>query len=234
MVAAARLQHRGERLRGLAVRALAIVPALAVLIGVAGGDGANWEMAQSTPAHMPGSVSVPVEPAEKPADRAGLPLSAATIYPQIGESTRNSNLAAADMHKLQTALDALYHPGATVTIESIVVAAATGRVRELGGPLTEAEVRAVLTVAGFEGVLFDEALRVSFGESVGWQPRIMGDGGRAYGLFQLHADPWAGWCGVTPEELLEPVVNATCARRIVMEYEVPRGYPRWSNWSVKP
>lgn len=129
------------------------------------------------------------------------------------------------------ALDARDHPG---TSESIVTAAATARVRALGGSLSEAEMRAVLTVAGFEGVLFDEALRVSFGESVGWQPRIMGDGGRAYGLFQLHADPWAGWCGVTPEELLEPVVNATCARRIVTEYEEPRGYPRWSNWTVKP
>ncbi len=242
MDAAAR--HWSAGLRGYAAGALA-VSALAVMFS--GGDAGQWEWPAS-PTTKSNSSALPVQPPGMvfPANLAVGPADSRSIEDLIGESARESNLALADAHNLQTAdhvlgignmvaalaaLDARDHPG---TSEAIVTAAATGRVRELGGSLTEAEVVAVLTVAGFEGVLFDEALRVSFGESVGWQPRIMGDGGRAYGLFQLHADPWAGWCGVTPEQLLEPVVNATCARRIVTEYEEPRGYPRWSNWTVKP
>jgi len=216
-------------------RAALLAFGVAALAIVAGGGAGVWESPALPPVEQPGSASVPFKADDKPADRAGLPLEVSgTIYPEFGDSARKSNALRADMHNLQTSLDALYHPGVTVSMESIVVAAAMGRVRELGGSLTDAEMRAVLTEAGFEGVLFEEGLRVSFGESVGWQPRIMGDGGRAYGLFQIHADPWAGWCGVTPEQLLDPLINARCARRIVTEYEVPRGYQRWANWSVKP
>lgn len=193
-----------------------------------GGDAGQWEWPASPTTEATSEHLHDVhEPGWAP---LSLAVAADTPWPAVHLPAVPGRMEGYDVAVLSH-LDARDHPG---TSESIVAAAATWRVRALGGSLTEAEVRAVLTVAGFEGVLFDEALRVSFGESVGWQPRIMGDGGRAYGLFQLHADPWAGWCGVTPEELLEPVVNATCARRIVMEYEVPRGYPRWSNWSVKP
>ncbi|MGE3463869.1 MAG: hypothetical protein AB7I04_18325 [Pseudomonadales bacterium] len=100
--------------------------------------------------------------------------------------------------------------------------------------LGEAEMREVLAAAGWPaGADLEEALSVSHGESIGWQPTITGDGGLAYGLFQIHADPWAGYCGIPVEALLTAAGNARCAR-LIFEYEQARGYPRWSNWTVKP
>lgn len=116
-----------------------------------------------------------------------------------------------------------------------LIEAATARVSSQGGQLTESEMRALLAEAGFSGDLLEQALRVSHGESVGWQPAIKGDGGRAYGLFQIHPAVWvdSGVCEGPWESLLEPLPNARCAR-LILDYEAARRYPLWSNWTVKP
>ena len=141
----------------------------------------------------------------------------------IGEIGRNSKVPPEDVQNIQTdhfadagnmvaalaALDARDHPGVTVTMESIVVAAATGRVRALGGSLTEAEMRAVLTEAGWPEELLAEALTVAYCESR-YRPGAVGDGGNSLGLFQL----WTGWfpaAGYSVEQAYDPVVNARVA-----------------------
>lgn len=142
----------------------------------------------------------------------------------FGESGRNSNLLTADIQNLQpsgisgrfdysslaalAALDARDHPGVTVTMESIVVAAATGRVRALGGSLSEAEVRAVLVVAGWPVELHGAALAVSWCESK-WSPNAVGDGGASVGIFQL----WNGWFH-EGEEPFDALTNAKVALRV--------------------
>lgn len=180
---------------------------------------------------MPGSASVSFEASEKPADRAGLPLEIpGTIYPQIGESGRNSNPLTADVQNLQTAalaaLDARDHPG---TSESIVTAAA-GRVRALGGSLSEAEMRAVLTLAGWPAELHDEALAISWCESR-WSPYAVGDGGNSLGLFQLNG-MWFPYAGEDGTRWADPLVNARTAYA-VYQYDIGRGYVPWKQWSCR-
>lgn len=151
----------------------------------------------------------------------------------FGETGRNSNLLTAEVHNLQTAalaaLDARDHPG---TSESIVVAAATGRVRALGGSLTEVEMRAVLTEAGWPVELHDEALRVAWCESK-WRSSAVGDGGNSLGIFQLNKDTWFTYAGEDPAQWADPLVNARVAWA-VMGYDRGRGYERWRQWSCKP
>lgn len=195
---------------------------------------------------MPGSASVSFEASEKPADRAGLPLEIpGTIYPQIGESGRNSKVPPEDVQNIQTdhfadagnmvaalaALDARDHPGVTVTMESIVVAAATGRVRALGGSLSEGEMRAVLTEAGWPVELHDQALAVSWCESK-WSSAV-GDGGNSLGIFQLNKDTWFTYAGEDPEMWADPLVNARVAWA-TYQYDIGRGYMPWKQWSCKP
>lgn len=106
-------------------------------------------------------------------------------------------------------IDARDHPGVTVSVESLVVAAATGRVRELGGTLTEAEMRAVLTEAGWPAEWHDDALAVAWCESK-WSPYAVGDGGNSLGAWQL----WRGWWAAAGEDLeqwADPLVNARVA-----------------------
>lgn len=98
--------------------------------------------------------------------------------------------------------------------------------------LSQQEMRFALAMAGWPEELHEQALSVSWQESR-WSPEAVGDGGRSLGLFQLNAATWAPYCGVPAEWLLEPLTNAWCALR-VYEYEQARGYPAWSNWSVKP
>jgi hypothetical protein len=129
-------------------------------------------------------------------------------------------------------LDVRDHPGVTVTMESIVVAAASGRVRALGGSLTEAEMRAVLTVAGWPEELLAEALTVAWCESK-WSPNAVGDGGASVGLFQLNVATWFTYAGEDPEMWADPLTNARVAWA-VMGYDAGRGYERWRQWSCKP
>jgi hypothetical protein len=142
-----------------------------------------------------------------------------TIYPEIGDSARNSNALRADAQNLQTGtiwqtaaaaqLDDLYHPGTTVTMTSIVTAAATGRVRELGGSLTEAEVRAVLTEAGSPAEWIDDLVAISWCESK-HSPSAIGDAGNSLGEWQLWG-PWFAAAGEDPSKWSDPVVNARVA-----------------------
>ena len=106
-------------------------------------------------------------------------------------------------------IDARDHPGVTVSLESLVVAAATGRVRELGGTLTEAEMRAVLVEAGWPAAWHDDALSVAWCESH-WSPYAVGDGGNSLGAWQL----WRGWWAAAGQDLgqwADPLTNARVA-----------------------
>lgn len=218
--------HGARLLRSRAALLAFGVAALAMI--VAGADG-QWEW-PSAPV-QPGSA-VPLA-ASISTDRAGLPLEVpGTIYPEIGDSARKSNALRVDMHNLQTSLDALYHPGVTVTMESIVVAAATGRVRELGGSLTEAEMRAVLAEAGWPRELHEAALAVAWCESR-WSPYAHGDGGASLGLFQLNVETWFRYAGEDPAQWADPVVSARVAWA-TYQYDLGRGYEPWRQWSCKP
>lgn len=128
------------------------------------------------------------------------------------------------------ALDARDHPGVTVSLESIVVAAATGRVNALGGSLTEAEMRAVLTEAGWPEELLAEALTVAYCESK-WSPYAVGDGGHSLGLFQLNG-MWFGYAGEDRSQWADPVVNARTAWA-TYQYDIGRGYVPWKQWSCR-
>lgn len=244
MDAAAR--HRSERLRGYAAGALGIL-ALAVSI-VAGGGPAVWESAGPprvyTEQHAVGWRSGDFRGAQLPGGNADTSSwwkqqDRFDSDPQptyFGESGRNSNLLTADAQNFQTAalaqLDGRDHPGVTVPMESLVVAAATGRVREMGGTLTEAEMRAVLTEAGWPAEWHDDALAIAWCESR-WSPYAVGDGGNSRGLFQLNVATWFAYAGEGPEMWADPLTNARVAWA-VMGYDAGRGYERWRQWSCKP
>lgn len=106
--------------------------------------------------------------------------------------------------------------------------------------LSEHQIRHVLTLAGWDRSLHDEAVAVSFCESR-HQPAAVGDGGRARGLFQIHwlidncvsiFCGWSGWAwrelGIDGLRWDNPVDNAYLARLI---YEHRN---RWHNWTCKP
>ena len=102
-------------------------------------------------------------------------------------------------------------------------------------------MRDVLAAAGWPAELHDQALsvacgignrRYTSGES-GCRPGAVGDSGRSLGLFQLNGATWGRYCGVSQDALLDAVVNASCAYRVYL-YDVDRGQPAWTQWSVKP
>lgn len=173
-------------------------------VGLSGG-GADWETA---------SPYEPVHDVYGPGGARAALVVAAGETP--GEEHREAvhlpgvpGVVAGDDGGRLVALDALYHPGVTVTMESIVVAAATGRVREMGGTLTEGEMRAVLTEASWPAEWHDAALAVAWCESH-YSPYAVGDGGNSLGMFQL----WYGWArpaGYEPDQLFDPLVNARVA-----------------------
>lgn len=128
-------------------------------------------------------------------------------------------------------VDALYQPGETVAMNSIVVAAATGRVRELGGQLSEAEMRAVLEQAGWTADAVPAALSVAWCESR-WSP--FGTNGVDNGLFGLSSAAgatvrggWLTYWGFGEDETWDPVTNALAAR-----WTWERS--GWGPWSCKP
>lgn len=88
-----------------------------------------------------------------------------------------------------------------------------------------------LAAAGWPPELWAQAAAVAWCESR-WHPDSVSSGGHL-GLFQIAPDPWAAYAGVTPESLLDPVVNAKVALAIV-RYEQSRPEPMWSNWTCKP
>lgn len=126
--------------------------------------------------------------------------------------------------------------------DGAVVAAASVRVQALGGTLTEGEIRAALGLTGWDGVDLEEAVRVfcGFGNRSGFlsgesrcSPFAVGDSGRSLGIAQLNGATWAPYCGVTVEALMDFMENLRCARK-VFQYDIDRGQPRWTQWSVKP
>lgn len=128
--------------------------------------------------------------------------------------------------------EAAWMPGDTVAMSSIVVAAASGRVRELGGQLTEGEMRAVLEQAGWPAELVPAALAVSWCESK-WSPYADGDSGRSKGLFQVNLQTWFPYAGEDPAQWADPLTNARVALA-VYRYDIARGYAPWTQWSCKP
>ena len=111
------------------------------------------------------------------------------------------------------AVEETFHPGET--IEPTVVQAATARAASQGGSLTEAEMVAVLTEAGWPAELHAAELAVAGGESR-WSPYAVGEGGRARGVFQMQwsGAGWRGWfipAGEDEAMAHDPVVNARTA-----------------------
>ena len=113
--------------------------------------------------------------------------------------------------------DPIHQLGTTITIDPTPspVQAATVRAASFGGSLTEAEMVAVLTEAGWPAELHAAALAVSWCESR-WSPYAVGDGGRSLGLFQMQwsGAGWRGWfipAGEDEAMAHDPVVNARTA-----------------------
>lgn len=165
------------------------------------------------------------------ADQAPPVLEVYALYlDHLGAEHSASSPPSLDQTAALAALDARDHPGVTVTSESIVAAAAAGRVRALGGSLAEAEMRAVLTEAGWPEELLAEALTVAYCESK-WSPYAVGDGGHSLGLFQLNG-MWFGYAGEDRSQWADPVVNARTAWA-TYQYDIGRGYVPWKQWSCR-
>ena len=101
--------------------------------------------------------------------------------------------------------------------------------------LSEAQMREVLTEAGWPEELHTQALRVSYGESR-WRPAVTN--GVMLGLFQI-SDRQRGWPGwweyyeINSALYADPVTNARLARLVYL-YDIHRGQEPWSQWQVKP
>src|SRR3990167_2173658 len=96
--------------------------------------------------------------------------------------------------------------------------------------LTEAEMREVLTLAGWETSLHEQALFVSSCESR-WSPEAIGDSGSARGLFQVHK-VWADYIELPWIAALEPVANAQMALG-AYQYSIAKGYEPWAQWAER-
>jgi hypothetical protein len=99
------------------------------------------------------------------------------------------------------------------------------------GALTEAQLREVLSEAGWPVGLHDQALSVMWCESR-WNANAEGDRGSSVGLFQVQwsGSSWRGWFLAAGEDeslRFDPVVNARTAL-----YAYNRS--GWAPWSCKP
>lgn len=193
----------------------------------AGGDAGQWEWPASPTTEATSEHLHDVhEPGWAP---LSLAVAADTPWPAVHLPAVPGRMEGHDAEALSY-LDARDHPGVTVTMESIVVAAATGRVRALGGSLSEAEMRAVLTLAGWPVELHAEALAVAWCESR-WSPLAVGDGSNSLGLFQLNG-MWFPYAGEDGTRWADPLVNARTAYA-VYQYDIGRGYVPWKQWSCR-
>lgn len=157
----------------------------------------------------------------QPGDRG--PLHAAFELPPDLDELRTGE------GELTSARPGLKEPGETFQDS---VEAATLRVSQHGGQLTEAEVIAVLRAAQWPEGLIPEALAVAWCESR-WSPYASGDGGNSLGLFQLNVATWFRYAGEDPALWSDPVVNARVAWA-TYQYDIGRGYAPWKQWSCKP
>src|SRR3990167_206601 len=96
--------------------------------------------------------------------------------------------------------------------------------------LSEAEMREVLTLAGWETSLHEQALFVSSCESR-WSPEAIGDSGSARGLFQVHK-VWADYIELPWIAAFEPVANAQMALG-AYTYSIAKGYEPWAQWAER-
>ena len=199
--------------RAESLRFLAIIASVAAIAMLAGTSSTAWETggpqdeAGTSPAGIGGvSLAPPVSYTEVP-----------VVETRPHETGPQEPLN----FTLPTNVD---HDGA-------IVEAASARVRQLGGVLSEAEMRAVLTVAGWPEVLHSEALAVAYGESR-WSPYAVSDSGQSLGFFQLNGVTWSRYCGVSPEALFDVLVNAKCAYQVYL-YDISRGQRPWQQWSVR-
>ncbi len=99
------------------------------------------------------------------------------------------------------------------------------------------KIDSVFYAAGVPQELWDDFATVAACESSGDASPPVGDGGQAFGLFQIHWDTWAPWARslgygkyTNPES---PVENAHLAWMIGKNYSIPRHKDRWDQWSVK-
>lgn len=99
--------------------------------------------------------------------------------------------------------------------------------------LTEEQMRAVLWAAGWPPELHHQALSVAWCESK-FQPRALGDGGKAVSIWQVHRSPWGSYTGSNPEQWRTDPIAAARAAYAVYLYDVDRGYEPWTQWSCKP
>ena len=77
------------------------------------------------------------------------------------------------------------------------------------GTLSETELRAILTEAGWPAEWHDDALAIAWCESH-WSPYAVGDGGNSLGAWQL----WRGWfgpAGYSVDQAFDPLTNARVA-----------------------
>lgn len=95
--------------------------------------------------------------------------------------------------------------------------------------LSEVEMRAVLTYAGWSDELLDEALTITWCESR-WQVRNVGDHGAAHGLWQIHSDDTA-WHGIV-DDPWDPVQNSRLALYIYTLRGRFGGMGGWGNCSA--
>lgn len=184
------------------------------------------------PRSEPGPASVSAYSAP---DAVGVEFTAhpAALFPDSRMLSGELDLLAAEGPEAKpifTPLPTAPAPPQVLTPSPVEVAAA--RIQEHGGSLTEAEVREVLTEAGWPAELHDEALAVAWCESR-WSPYAVGDGGNSLGLFQLNVATWFRYAGENPALWADPLVNARTALATYY-YDLGRGYEPWKQWSCKP
>lgn len=126
---------------------------------------------------------------------------------------------------------AIPSPTPTLAPPTSTVEAATARVQEQGGQLSESEMRHVLTEAGWPDSEIPNALAVSWCESR-WSPYAINGGN--FGLFQMNETeaatilgPWFRYWGLPEDQWSDPVTNALAAR---WTWEMLG----WGPWSCKP
>ena len=125
-------------------------------------------------------------------------------------------------------------PGiAPLPVETVSAASAP----RSGGTLTEAEMRDLLSEAGWPTELHGQAMSVAWCESK-WSPGAHGDGGNSLGLFQIGVSRpgWQGWFHYFGEDeslAYDALTNARVAWRIY-QYGMDRYGYGWGPWSCKP
>lgn len=102
---------------------------------------------------------------------------------------------------------------------------------QAAGALSEAQLREVLSEAGWPVELHDQAVAIVHCESR-FRPDALGDAGRSGGLFQLNIATWFRYAGEDASQWHDPLVNARTAWA-TYQYDIGRGYVPWKQWSCR-